>query len=119
MRNTCDVHGTDSERLPEETITKPALCTIKQYAVHKQFTLSMALRIVRDAGPTRTPEAKTLEFSHPTEPGTDATKPNPDWVESLMGFPDGWTDGLPVQGSRKSHGKRLERVKAPSTERQD
>lgn len=31
---------------------------------------------------------------------------NPDWVETLMGFPIGWTDGLPVPEKRKRNGNR-------------
>lgn len=39
--------------------------------------------------------------------GTTAGQLNPDWVETLMGFPIGWTDGplarasLPTRGSRR------------------
>lgn len=34
---------------------------------------------------------------------------NPAWVESLMGFPPGWTDGPPVQAKRSTNGKRRAR----------
>lgn len=33
-------------------------------------------------------------------------KLNPDWVEHLMGFPPGWTDGLPVPVKSRRTGKR-------------
>lgn len=44
---------------------------------------------------------------------------NPSWVESLMGFPGGWTDGPQDQVRSKGHGKRLERAKLPPTEPRD
>lgn len=44
---------------------------------------------------------------------------NPAWVEQLMGFPDGWTDGPCDQGKRKSPGKRHVHAKLPPTEPQD
>jgi hypothetical protein len=34
-------------------------------------------------------------------------KLSPDWVESLMGFPLGWTAGLPVPAKRSTRGSRL------------
>jgi hypothetical protein len=33
---------------------------------------------------------------------------NPAWVETLMGFPPGWTDGPPVREKRSTHGSRRE-----------
>jgi hypothetical protein len=40
--------------------------------------------------------------------GTEAGALNPDWVESLMGFPAGWTrtDGPPAASKRSTSGKR-------------
>lgn len=37
---------------------------------------------------------------------------NPAWVEHLMGFPDGWTDGPPVPGKNSKSGKLRERRRA-------
>lgn len=31
---------------------------------------------------------------------------NADWVESLMGFPNGWTSGLPARGTSNTEGSR-------------
>jgi hypothetical protein len=38
---------------------------------------------------------------------------NADWVESLMGFPDLWTDGLPVPEKPRKIGKPRGRSKEP------
>jgi hypothetical protein len=46
----------------------------------------------------------------PTEAGAHGRSLNPAWVESLMGFPPGWTDGLPVPAKNSTRGKR----RAPS-----
>lgn len=46
----------------------------------------------------------------PTEAGAHGRSLNPSWVESLMGFPLGWTDGLPVPAKNSTRGKR----RAPS-----
>lgn len=40
---------------------------------------------------------------------------NPTWVEQLMGFPSGWTDGLHVQAIRKGRGKPRARRTAERT----
>jgi hypothetical protein len=42
-------------------------------------------------------------------------KLNPFWVEALMGFPIGWTDGPPDQAKRSTNGKRHARVKKRKT----
>lgn len=34
---------------------------------------------------------------------------NPAWVEALMGFPEGWTDGLQGEGRPKKSGSPRER----------
>ena len=41
---------------------------------------------------------------------------NPAWVESLMGFPPGWTDGLPVPEKTRKNGKLRESA-TPAKER--
>jgi len=41
-------------------------------------------------------------------PGATAGRLNPAWVEALMGFPPGWTDGLPVPAKRSTRGSRHE-----------
>jgi len=40
---------------------------------------------------------------------------NPTWVEALMGFPCGWTDGLPVPAKSKKRGSRRARSRAKRT----
>ena len=53
-------------------------------------------------------------------PEATAGRLNPAWVESLMGFPLGWTDGLPVPPKRSKIGSRRERSPAlPSTDPHD
>ena len=42
---------------------------------------------------------------------------NPAWVESLMGFPPGWTDGLPVPAKSSTRGKRRAPSDDATTER--
>jgi hypothetical protein len=49
----------------------------------------------------------------------ESGKLNPDWVESLMGFPQGWTAGLPVPAKRNTAGKRRESAASATTEPQD
>lgn len=45
---------------------------------------------------------------------------NPDWVESLMGFPPGWTDvGPQVRKNRNTNGKRHALRKESQTEQRD
>ena len=39
---------------------------------------------------------------------------NPAWVEQLMGFPDGWTDGLVVPVKPRKTGKRPASLKGES-----
>jgi hypothetical protein len=41
---------------------------------------------------------------------------NPVWVEALMGFPQGWLDGLLDQGKHNTNGNRRARSKKPTTE---
>ena len=53
-------------------------------------------------------------------PGATAGRLNPAWVEALMGFPPGWTDGLPAPPKRSTTGSRRERSPAlPSTDPHD
>lgn len=40
---------------------------------------------------------------------------SPAWVEQLMGFPDGWTDGLPAPVKNKKSGKRRASLKGKLT----
>lgn len=53
-----------------------------------------------------------------TEAGAKGRSLNPAWVEQLMGFPDGWTDGLPVPPKRRKNGKLRASRKRSRTERQ-
>jgi hypothetical protein len=41
---------------------------------------------------------------------------NPAWVESLMGFPDGWTDGLPRPENISMNGSNREQSQSAPTE---
>ena len=52
----------------------------------------------------------------PTEAGAHGRSLNPAWVESLMGFPPGWTDGLPVPAKNSTRGKRRAPSAAATTE---
>lgn len=49
----------------------------------------------------------------------NAGKLNPSWVSQLMGFPDGWLDGLPVPEKCKPSGKRHAQSASATTEPQD
>jgi hypothetical protein len=53
-------------------------------------------------GPSRETKHATLNHSV----GTGSL--NPGWVESLMGFPDGWTDGLPRPEKTSMNGSNRE-----------
>ena len=55
-----------------------------------------------------------VRAEQPSEPKTL----NPAWVEQLMGFPSGWTDGPPARANRKPNGKPRARAKKPTTEAQ-
>lgn len=46
-------------------------------------------------------------------------KLNPAWVESLMGLPPGWTDGLPVPAKHSTRGRRREPLEPATTEQPD
>lgn len=73
----------------------------------------------RGAGPLGNPNLSRLEGRRGPERGiADERAPsptgsaespggalNPAWVGQLMGFPDGWTDGLPVPAKRSTPGK--------------
>lgn len=50
---------------------------------------------------------------------SDTKRLSPAWVETLMGFPPGWTDGPPVPARRNTNGSRRGRSKKQSTEPQD
>lgn len=52
-----------------------------------------------------------------TEAGAKGRSLNAAWVEQLMGFPDGWTDGLPLPGKRSTSGKPRARQAASGTAR--
>lgn len=41
---------------------------------------------------------------------------NPSWVSQLMGFPDGWLDGLPAPAKPSTHGKPRAPSAKPTTE---
>ena len=41
---------------------------------------------------------------------------NPSWVSQLMGFPEGWLDGLPAPAKSKKTGKRRAPSAKPTTE---
>lgn len=53
------------------------------------------------------------------EPGAPVGALNPAWVESLMGFPAGWTDGPPVPAKHNTAGKPRASRKASRTEAPD
>ena len=44
---------------------------------------------------------------------------NPSWVSQLMGFPDGWLDGLPAPAKLSTCGKRRAPSEKPTTEPRD
>ena len=52
-----------------------------------------------------TPSLEGLAKEEPTPAGTTGVL-NPDWVESLMGLPVGWTDGPRLPGWSSIDGKR-------------
>ena len=57
-----------------------------------------------------TPRASAIQAHRETCPSL-----NPAWVEQLMGFPDGWTDGLPAPVKNKKSGKRRASLKGKLT----
>jgi hypothetical protein len=67
---------------------------------HVNFTLQVAATLNASEGQAR---RIALPPASPT-----AQSLNPDWVESLMGFPPKWTDGLPVPEKPRKIGKRRE-----------
>lgn len=81
-------------------------------AISQRNRRSSALN-VQAVFPTPTEsEAATFEAN---EAKRIAEPLNPAWVSQLMGYPDGWLDGLPDPVKRSTNGKRLARSKAGKT----
>jgi hypothetical protein len=61
---------------------------------------------------TRRPSENWMGNDLPSQVGISEKKPlallNPGWVENLMGFPDGWTDGLPRPEKTSMNGSNRE-----------
>ena len=70
-----------------------------------------------EAAPDRFPNLETIMAI--VEPKAIGQSLNPSWVSQLMGFPDGWLDGLPAPAKLSTCGKRRAPSEKPTTEPRD